>query len=111
MPNFLLTQFGSWPISAPMQNVAVTSEGRQAKKTVRRRVVQSGWVFRGITKQAAELNVSRVHLWLVLTGRRSSPPLMRRYHAHYARLPLTPHASPSAQARENGRVRQERKGS
>ncbi len=35
--------------------------------------------FPGITRDAAELGVSRVHLWKVLTGRRSSLSLTRRY--------------------------------
>ncbi len=38
-------------------------------------------VFRGITADARKLRVSRVHLWMVLTNRRESKPLLARYHA------------------------------
>ncbi len=37
--------------------------------------------FPGIGADAAKLGVSRVHLWLVLTGRRTSHSLRSRYHA------------------------------
>jgi hypothetical protein len=33
----------------------------------------------GITRAAKELQVTRQHLWLVLTGQRESQPLLRRY--------------------------------
>ena len=39
------------------------------------------WVFRGITEDAEELGVSRQHLWFVLTGKRESKSLSRRYRA------------------------------
>jgi hypothetical protein len=37
--------------------------------------------IRGICADAATLGVHRCHLWFVLTGRRESKPLMRRYRA------------------------------
>jgi hypothetical protein len=37
--------------------------------------------FPGIVAQARALGVSRIHLWYVMTGRRDSNPLMRRYRA------------------------------
>lgn|ERR1035437_6158872 len=42
--------------------------------------------FKGIVAAADALDVTRVHLWQVLTGRRESKPLMARYAA------LTPEA-------------------
>jgi len=38
--------------------------------------------YPGIVRTAEELGVTRVHLWLVLTGRRESQPLLARYSAH-----------------------------
>lgn len=35
--------------------------------------------FHGIGRDAAQLGVTRVHLWLVLKGKRESRPLIRRY--------------------------------
>jgi hypothetical protein len=35
--------------------------------------------YRGIVRDATNLGVTRVHLWLVLTGRRESRPLLARY--------------------------------
>lgn len=35
--------------------------------------------FKGICADAIALNVTRVHLWKVLTGRRESKPLLARY--------------------------------
>lgn len=35
--------------------------------------------YRGIVRAATDLGVTRVHLWLVLTGRRESRPLLARY--------------------------------
>ena len=37
--------------------------------------------FPGITRDAKRLNVSRIHLYLVLTGQRTSHRLLRRYQA------------------------------
>ena len=37
--------------------------------------------FPGITEDAKKLGVSRPHLWMVLTGTRTSGSLTRRYHA------------------------------
>ena len=37
--------------------------------------------FRGINADAVELGVRREHLWMVLTGRRESAILNRRYKA------------------------------
>ena len=37
--------------------------------------------FVGIVADSAALGVTRVHLWLVLTGRRESQPLLARYAA------------------------------
>ena len=48
-----------------------TKRKANGKREVRR--------FPGITRDAAELGVTRVHLWKVLTGRRSSLSLTRRY--------------------------------
>lgn len=36
-------------------------------------------IFPGITRHAAALGRSRVHLWLVLTGARHSPQLVTEY--------------------------------
>jgi len=36
-------------------------------------------IHRGITVDAQKLGVHRIHLWLVLTGRRQSRCLLRRY--------------------------------
>ena len=41
--------------------------------------------FPGITRVADESGVSREHLWQVLTGRRSSPRLVRAYREHQRR--------------------------
>lgn len=35
--------------------------------------------FKGITADAASLGVTREHLWRVLTDRRESPGLLKRY--------------------------------
>ena len=35
----------------------------------------------GICGDAKRLGVRREHLWMVLTGRRHSKPLIQRYHA------------------------------
>lgn len=37
--------------------------------------------FPGIIRDAKRLNVSRIHLYLVLTGQRTSHRLLRRYQA------------------------------
>ena len=37
--------------------------------------------FHGITEHAKALGVSRLHLWMVLQGRRPSRRLMERYQA------------------------------
>ncbi len=37
--------------------------------------------FPGICHAAKELGVSRIHLWFLLTGQRTSPGLLRRYQA------------------------------
>ena len=37
--------------------------------------------YRGITAAAKQLQVRREHLWLVLTGKRTSTRLMLRYQA------------------------------
>lgn len=37
--------------------------------------------FTGITYDARELGVSHPHLWMVLTGKRKSVALMKRYRA------------------------------
>lgn len=36
--------------------------------------------YKGIMRHAAELGVSRGHLWMVLTGQRHSSSLLQRYH-------------------------------
>ena len=51
------------------------------KTTVKRKRKQSGWRFRGITRDAERLGVTRVHLYLVLAGKRASRSLMQRYRA------------------------------
>lgn len=38
--------------------------------------------FPGITRVARENNVRREHLWMVLTGKRTSPRLVRAYRQH-----------------------------
>jgi len=38
--------------------------------------------FPGITRVARENNVRREHLWMVLTGKRISPRLVRAYRKH-----------------------------
>jgi hypothetical protein len=43
--------------------------------------------FPGITHAAAELGVTRAHLWAVLSGQRKSPPLMARWNAWLKRHP------------------------
>lgn len=48
--------------------------------------------YPGITVAAAELNVTRSHLWQVLSGKRESKPLLARWaawlkqHPEFARL-------------------------
>lgn len=37
------------------------------------------WMIRGLSASAKALGVSRVHLWMVLTQRRESASLLRRY--------------------------------
>jgi hypothetical protein len=37
--------------------------------------------FKGITKDASALKISRAHLWMVLTGHRASKILSARYKA------------------------------
>jgi hypothetical protein len=49
-----------------------TKQTGKAKREVR---------FRGVCKSAQLLGVSRVHLYLVLAGRRTSRRLMQRYEA------------------------------
>jgi hypothetical protein len=51
---------------------------RETLKGVRR---DSRPVFPGIVADARRLGVSRMHLWSVLSGRRESTGLVRRYHA------------------------------
>lgn len=43
--------------------------------------LRRGATFQGIGQAAEALGVHRVHLWLVLTGRRQSGSLLRRYAA------------------------------
>ena len=38
-------------------------------------------IHHGITTHAKQLGVHRIHLWLVLTGRRQSRSLIKRYRA------------------------------
>lgn len=52
---------------------------RDKRKTAVRR--ETRHVIPGICADARRLGVSRMHLWAVLTGRRESEPLMRRYRA------------------------------
>jgi hypothetical protein len=41
--------------------------------------IQSKTKFEGITEDAARLNVCRTHLYRVLTGKRESKSLLKRY--------------------------------
>jgi hypothetical protein len=52
---------------------------RETQKTVRPK--RKSTRFPGIVEHARTLRVSRVHLYLVLTGRRESRSLLRRYAA------------------------------
>lgn len=47
------------------------------RKTAVKREIRK--VIPGICADARRLGVSRMHLWAVLSGRRESVPLMRRY--------------------------------
>ena len=46
------------------------TKGKRIKNRVR---------FPGIVEHAAKLGVTRIHLWMVLTGDRESKRLLRRY--------------------------------
>ena len=52
--------------------IRVRTEARRTKRRMK---------YRGISRDAEKLGCSRVHLWLVLTGRRKGGPLMARYNA------------------------------
>ena len=62
-----------WPMLRETA-LAETSLMVQAKKSPR-----GSSKYPGICKAALDLGVSRVHLWKVLTGRRESASLMRRW--------------------------------
>ena len=60
------------------------TKNRIPQKPARRGPVK----FKGITKDAARLGVSRQHLWEVLLGRRKSDGLLARYRElQAAKLP------------------------
>lgn len=52
-----------------------TKESKMEKTQTRRKRIE------GIVKAAEQLGVTRVHLYLVLTGQRESRSLLSRYHA------------------------------
>jgi len=52
---------------------------KEASKTQPRDVPRT--VHQGIVADAKALDVHRIHLWLVLTGRRQSRSLIKRYRA------------------------------
>ena len=58
-----------------MRHSADNSQGAVPVKDVPRTIHQ------GIVADAKALDVHRIHLWLVLTGRRQSRSLVRRYRA------------------------------
>jgi hypothetical protein len=63
--------------------------------TQRKRPAKLGKRHKGIVADAAELSVTRQHLFAVLTKRRSSPTLMARYRALPSQQPAKPEAAKS----------------
>ena len=59
--------------------LAANSEKASLKRAVRRNRTERRVKYRGIVADAKALNVHRIYLWLVLTGRRRSTRLMNRY--------------------------------
>lgn len=56
----------------PFNMIRETIQTAKGKRNIR---------FRGVCKDALQLGVSRVHLYLVLSGRRESKRLLQRYEA------------------------------
>lgn len=62
-----------------MKTHANSPKGSSSRRASRVRPARGETQFPGISGDAKALGVSRVHLWLVLTGRRRSARLAQRY--------------------------------
>lgn len=78
----------------PVTTVNAKGKSHQGRRAIR---------YPGITRDARSLGVAREHLWQVLTGRRKSRSLLKRYRALKHEQKLVPFPAGRKNGTEGGR--------